>query len=99
MILARENPTKIINSCTPGYILTDLTQSHADKAGKTPEEMGMKDTEAGAKAPVHCLFGDVGHGWYYGSDCKRSPIDRYRSPGEPEFTEENEVASTVDVKV
>jgi len=26
-------------------------------------------------------------------------MGRYRSPGEPEFTEENEVASTVDVKV
>ena len=95
MILARENKDQIINCCTPGYILTDLTRPHADKAGKTPEEMGMKSTNAGAKAPVHCLFGDVGHGWYYGSDCKRSPIDRYRSPGEPEYTEEKQVLNQI----
>lgn len=89
-VLARENPDLVVNSVTPGYILTDLTRSHAEKAGKTPEEMGMKSTDAGAKAPVHCLFADdIGHGWYYGSDCVRSPIDRYRSPGDPAFAGED----------
>ena len=95
MILAAQNPDIVINSCTPGYILTDLTRGAAEKAGKTPEEMGMKDTAAGAKSPVHCLFGNVGQGWYYGSDCKRSPIDKYRGPGEPEYTEETEVVEKV----
>jgi hypothetical protein len=40
--LARHHPTLRINSCTPGFIETDMTRSHAVSRGKTPAELGMK---------------------------------------------------------
>lgn len=85
--LAREHPTLKINACTPGFIATDLTQHYAEAQGKTPAEMGMKPPSAGAKAPMFLLFGALeGNGRYYGSDAQRSPLDRYRSPGDPPYT-------------
>ncbi len=37
-------------------------------------------------APLHILFGDdVAHGWYYGSDAVRSPLDIYRGPGDAPY--------------
>jgi len=87
LLLAREHPRLRVNACTPGFIETDLTRSMADAQGKTPEEMGMKPPEAGARAPVALLFDDLeGNGRYYGSDAQRSPLDRYRSPGSPPYT-------------
>jgi hypothetical protein len=36
---------------------------------------------------MHLLFGTLpGTGHYYGSDAKRSPLDRYRAPGSAEYT-------------
>jgi len=33
------------------------------------------------------LMGDpIGSGHYYGSDCVRSPLDRYRAPGDPPYS-------------
>lgn len=85
--LARAHPSRTINACTPGFIETDLTRSFASARGASPADMGMKPPAAGAKAPVHLLFGEVGgSGWYFGSDAVRSPIDRYRSPGDPPYT-------------
>ncbi len=82
LILARENPSMCVNACTPGFIETDLSRAYAKGHGKTPEELGMKPPEAGARAPLFLLFGDLeGNGRYYGSDAQRSPLDRYRSPG------------------
>ncbi|CAK9059279.1 unnamed protein product [Durusdinium trenchii] len=76
MILAREHPTLKINAMTPGYILTDITRGMG--ASKPPEE--------GTKAAIYCLTGELkGNGWYYGSDALRSPIDRYRAPGDPPY--------------
>ena len=46
MSLAAAHPTLKVNSCTPGFIETDLTRPMAQSAGKTPEEMGMKTTDA-----------------------------------------------------
>jgi NAD(P)-dependent dehydrogenase (short-subunit alcohol dehydrogenase family) len=86
MILAREHPSLVVNACTPGFIATDMTQHYADSQGKSPAEMGMKTPAEGARAPMHLLFGTLeGSGRYYGSDAKRSPLDRYRAPGSPEF--------------
>ena len=87
LILARENPHLRINACTPGFIETDMTKGYAVSQNKSPAEIGMKPPSAGAVAPTHLLFGDLeGNGHYYGSDAKRSPLDKYRSPGSPPYT-------------
>ena len=87
MFLAGQHPNLTVNACTPGFIETDLTRPMAVAGGKTPAEMGMKSPEEGASASVFLLMGNPeGSGHYYGSDCLRSPIDRYRSPGDPPYT-------------
>jgi hypothetical protein len=71
----------------PGFIDTDLTRPYGASAGKSAAELGMKPPAAGARAPMHLLFGELeGSGHYYGSDAQRSPLDRYRSPGSPPYT-------------
>jgi NAD(P)-dependent dehydrogenase (short-subunit alcohol dehydrogenase family) len=85
--LARRYPNLSINACTPGFIETDMTRGYASSQGKTPGELGMKTPDDGARCPLHLLFGELdGNGRYYGSDCKRSPLDRYREPGSPPYT-------------
>ncbi|MFN0253443.1 MAG: SDR family NAD(P)-dependent oxidoreductase [Kofleriaceae bacterium] len=87
MIVAREHPGLVVNACTPGFIATDLTRHYAESAGKSPAELGMKTPAEGTRSSMHLLFGSLeGTGNYYGSDAKRSPLDRYRAPGSPEFT-------------
>lgn len=77
--LANEYPHLRINSCTPGFIDTDLTRLF--------DVPGKKSASEGTHAPIHLLMGDlVGNGRYYGSDCVRSPLDRYRNPGDAEYT-------------
>ena len=86
MLLARSNPDLTINACTPGYIETDLTRPAAEMRGMSPADLGMKSPEHGTVAILHLLFGQLhGSGHYYGSDGKRSPMDRYRAPGDPEY--------------
>ena len=65
----------------------DMTKGYAVSQNKSPAEMGMKPPSAGAVAPTHLLFAELeGNGHYYGSDAKRSPLDKYRSPGSPAYT-------------
>lgn len=87
MYLAREHPNLLINSCTPGWIVTDLSRAFVGAgSGKTVEEMGGKPPSDGAKTPIFLATGDVpGSGWYFGSDGLRSPLDRYRNPGDPAY--------------
>eukprot|EP00903_Cladosiphon_okamuranus_P009066 g8667.t1 len=86
--MAREHPGLIINACTPGFIKTDLNKPLETVTGKTLDEMGAKTPEEGAKVLVHLATADVpSSGWYFGSDLQRSPLDRYRGPGEPPYTE------------
>jgi len=88
MELARRYPSLYINACTPGFIATDLTKSYAEKAGKTPAEMGMKTPEEGATAAVKLTMASLAReesGRFYGSDALRSPLHKYRSPGTPEY--------------
>lgn len=86
MLLARENPQFVINACTPGYIETDLTRFSAQQQGVAPADLGMKPPAEGTRAILHLLFGQPhGSGHYYGSDARRSPLDRYRAPGSPEY--------------
>lgn len=87
MLLAREHPALRVNACTPGFIETDLTRKYAEAQGKPPAELGMKPPSAGARAAMFLLFGEPeGNGRYYGSDAVRSPLDRYRAPGDPPYT-------------
>lgn len=76
---AAQEPDLIINSCTPGYILTDLT---AGMGATNPPSKG-------AVPPVHLMmspdFEKLPTGRYYGSDCVRSPIHFYRGPGDPPY--------------
>merc|ERR1712026_126407 len=39
--LSKRFPLMLINSCTPGFVETDLTRPWAERSGKTPQEMGM----------------------------------------------------------
>ncbi len=85
--MANAHPDLAINACTPGFIETDLTRPYAESAGRTPKEMGMKQPADGTRSTLHLLFADLeGNGRYYGSDAVRSPMDRYRSPGDPPYT-------------
>ncbi len=85
--LARRYPERTINACTPGFIETDLTRAMAKAQNRSPADMGMLQPAEGTRATMHLLFGDVGGtGWYFGSDAQRSPLDRYRSPGDPPYT-------------
>lgn len=87
LLAARENPGIRINACTPGFIETDLTRPYAETKGVTPSEMGMKSPADGTRSTIHLLFGEPeGSGHYYGSDAIRSPMHRYRSPGDPPYT-------------
>ena len=85
-IWSKQHPKIIMNSCSPGFIQTDLTEPLLEKSGKTPEEMGMLPVEKGTIAPVHLLMNNLeGNGRYYGNDGKRSPMHKYRSSDDPEY--------------
>jgi NAD(P)-dependent dehydrogenase (short-subunit alcohol dehydrogenase family) len=89
MALARTYPSLVVNACTPGFIETDLTRPYAEASDKSPRELGMKPPEAGTRSPLFLLLGDPpASGWYFGSDAQRSPLHRYRSPGDPPYTGE-----------
>ena len=86
--LANTFPHLKVNACTPGFIETDLTRPMAAFSKKTPKEMGMKPPSQGTVSIMHLLFSELsGNGWYYGSDALRSPLDKYRSPGDPPYTQ------------
>lgn len=75
----------VVNSCTPGFIATDLTAGMS--ASNTPDK--------GAVPPCWLLMEDDvlqnPAGRYYGSDCVRSPISFYRGPGEPPYENDEDV--------
>jgi len=88
--LARRLPKITVSSCTPGYIATDLTKDYLTKAGKTAKEAGMKTPAEGARCPVYLMTEKLSwpSGWFFGSDCVRSPLHKYRSPGAPAYAGE-----------
>ena len=51
--------------------------------------IATKAVYEGSIPPVFCLMDEemtkVPSGRYYGSDCKRSPLDTYRGPGDPVY--------------
>ncbi len=80
LLLARSEPDLIVNAVTPGWIKTDMTVGQG--ATNPPSK--------GAIPPVWALMSidlesGVPTGLYYGSDCLRSPLHEYRSPGDPEY--------------
>lgn len=79
MMCAHQHPHLKINSITPGLVDTAIVAGMDQFGAKiTPEE--------GTKSIRHCLFADLkGNGWYYGSDALRSPWDRARKAGDPEW--------------
>mmetsp|Transcript_36005 Transcript_36005/g.81982 ORF Transcript_36005/g.81982 Transcript_36005/m.81982 type:complete len:293 (-) Transcript_36005:24-902(-) len=86
VFLAKQHPNLRVNACTPGFIETDLVRPFLTQTGKTAAEMGMKPPEAGTVAPMFLLMGEPeGNGRYYGSDAVRSPLDKYRGPGDPPY--------------
>merc|ERR1719500_164789 len=86
--LARRLPKITVSSCTPGYIATDLTKNFL--GGKTAKEAGMKTPAEGARCPVYLMTEKLSwpSGWFFGSDCVRSPLHKYRSPGAPAYAGE-----------
>lgn len=76
---AQAEPDLIINSVTPGFIATDMGASlgatNPVEKGTVPLLYLLLDAEL-EKTPT---------GRYYGSDCKRSPVDVYRGPGDPVY--------------
>ncbi|CAM9304646.1 unnamed protein product [Laminaria digitata] len=86
MQLARENPSLLVNACTPGLILTDLGRQFEKKFNVKLDDVGAKPPLDGAEVLVYLATGDVdASGWYFGSDKQRSPLDRYRGPGDPAY--------------
>lgn len=87
--LARTYPNLLVNVCTPGLIATELFIDFAASKGKTKEEMlasmNALSPAEGTRAPMHLLFEATSSGWFYGSDAKRSPMTKSRSPGSPAY--------------
>lgn len=75
LVQAKAHPALKVTSLSPGFIDTPMTKGFGAKL--SPEE--------GCLSSLHCLFGDVTSGWYYGSDGLRSPLTCSRDPGTPEY--------------
>ena len=96
MALARERPELKVNACSPGMVATDIMGSFLPWWVPLPNAAvrflatklaGAKTPDEGTVSALHLLFSEEleGNGRYYGSDAKRSPLDRYRSPGSPPY--------------
>lgn len=88
VLCARTDKDIVVNACTPGYILTDMTRN----AGAT------NPPSKGAVPPCFLAMDEsftVGKpsGRYYGSDCVRSPLDRYRGPGDAPYENDEDLVS------
>lgn len=86
---AKKSPRLKINACSPGFIETDMTQRFT-RPGQSGADSGLKTPVEGARVPIMLLMEEVSTtGKYYGSDGKRSPWDKSRSPYvDPEYTGE-----------
>ena len=77
MFLAREHPEVLSYCLSPGFVQTAMTKGSSAKL--MPEE--------GTKSLIHCLFHAKTEqtGWFFGSDCQRSPLHFMRNPPMPAF--------------
>lgn len=80
------NKDIIINSVSPGWIMTDMTKnsgaSGTVEKGAVPPCWALMDEDFIAKEPT---------GRYYGSDCVRSPLNVYRGPGEDPYVSDDDL--------
>ena len=83
--VAAAHPGLVVASCTPGMIDTDMLAQAFAKRGRTPKDVGALPPREGTHSIHFLLFGSPVNGAYYGSDCVRSPLDRYRAPGSAPF--------------
>ena len=65
----------------------DLKRCKLEVVDTGADPLQAKTPDEGAFAPMALLFSSEleGNGRYYGSDAKRSPLDKYRAPGTPAF--------------
>lgn len=93
MCLAREHPELRVNSCSPGMVATDLVGGMLPFFIPTSigcflarHIMGALTPDEGTVSTMYLLFGSLeGNGRYYGSDAKRSPLEKSRKPGSPAY--------------
>ena len=88
--MSNKHPNIIMNSCSPGWIETDLSRPGTSlgggkRSGERPQ--GMLPVEKGTISSIHLLMDELqGNGRYYGSDAKRSPMHKSRDPDkDPEY--------------
>jgi carbonyl reductase 1 len=86
---AKTDRNLIINSCSPGFIVTDMTMgmgaSSPPSKGAVPPCFLMMDAELEKQQT----------GRYYGSDCVRSPVHFYRGPGEAPYVNDEDLAEAL----
>ena len=92
MLLANQlaGTLRLANACSPGFIITDLTKNLGiESETQSLEDMGALPVSQSTVSVMHLLFSDAVResGRYYGSDGRRSPLDAYRSPSDPEYVE------------
>ena len=99
--LSNSHPNLKINACTPGMVATDIASTFVPWWLPLPtflikavmiNFLNAKTPDEGTFSTMHLLFANdlKGNGRYYGSDVKRSPLDRYRSPGDPEYVSDDD---------
>ena len=81
MLLARENPNLVCATLSPGFIKTKMTEKFGPSLEPEDGTVSLKKCIL-EELPKECK------GWYYGSDGLRSPLDKMRNPGDPEYTGE-----------
>lgn len=85
MLHAKLEKELIINSCSPGWILTDLTKGTG--ATNPPSKGAVSSVWALMSKDIAVLPS----GRYYGSDCIRSPLHYYRGPGEAPYESDEDL--------
>lgn len=76
MLVARDNPSVIVNACVPGFLNTALIQRWAKQNQKTLHNKSIKPPEEGTFSIMKMIFEVESSGGHYGSDGLKKPMDR-----------------------